>query len=381
MAQQGQVLKLKVKGPDGKALWAYRYRLDGRRSKRPQVGGFATQREAQRALRRTLDRLRPGGRAETLTLAELVEEYLEVHQAAPSTIAKLRWLLGKATCVLGGVRVIDLRPEQVCAWRTDLPEGQRFAATQALRQVMNRAIAWELIDFNPAKRGVDNPSQRPQEKRPFESWAEIDAVAEQLGPVYGPMVVFAAATGLRPAELFALEQRDVDRAAGVVYVRRAFAYGRLTEPKTRRSRRAVPLQAVALEALDRLPGSARPLLFPAPGGGYIDLRNFRPRHWKPAQIAAGIDPIRRPYDLRHTYATFALRAGISIFDLSRFMGASLAMIDLHYGHLARDGREHATALLDALAASDPTAYAWTHAGRRNGGGRTRSPRRTRAGAH
>jgi hypothetical protein len=57
----------------------------------------------------------------------------------------------------------------------------------------------------------------------------------------------------------------------------------------------------------------------------------------------GIDPIRRPYDLRHTYATFALRAGISIFDLSRFMGASLAMIDKHYGHLARDGRDHAVA--------------------------------------
>jgi integrase len=38
-----------------------------------------------------------------------------------------------------------------------------------------------------------------------------------------------------------------------------------------------------------------------------------------AQIAAGIEPIRRPYDLRHTYATFALRAGVSIFDPSRFM--------------------------------------------------------------
>jgi len=62
---------------------------------------------------------------------------------------------------------------------------------------------------------------------------------------------------------------------------------------------------------------------------------------KPAQIAAEIDPLRQPHDLRHTYATFALRAGVSIFDLCRFMGASLAMIDRHYGHLARDGREHA----------------------------------------
>jgi integrase len=79
-----------------------------------------------------------------------------------------------------------------------------------------------------------------------------------------------------------------------------------------------------------------------------------------AQIAAGIEPLRQPYDLRHTYATFALRAGVSIFDLSRFMGASLAMIDRHYGHLARDGREHAVALLDALAAKQ---IAWTPGGR------------------
>lgn len=89
--------------------------------------------------------------------------------------------------------------------------------------------------------------------------------------------------------------------------------------------------------------------FPAPRGGYLDLHNFRAREWRPAQLAAGIEPVRRPYDLRHTYATFALRAGVSIFDLSRFMGASLAMIDRHYGHLARDGREHAVALLDAFA--------------------------------
>jgi hypothetical protein len=85
-------------------------------------------------------------------------------------------------------------------------------------------------------------------------------------------------------------------------------------------------------------------------------------------VEAGADrgwdrPIRQPYDLRHTYATFALRAGVSIFDLSRFMGASLAMIDRHYGHLARDGREHTVALLDALAAEES---AWTFGGRRNG---------------
>ena len=34
------------------------------------------------------------------------------------------------------------------------------------------------------------------------------------------------------------------------------------------------------------------------------------------------------------------------------MGASLTMIDRHYGHLARDGREHAINLLDAFTGSE-----------------------------
>ena len=358
MAQHGQVLKLKTRRSDGKAAWAYRYRVNGIASKRPQVGGFATRAEAQGALRRELERLRPG---REMTLAELVEKYLRVHQAEPATIEKLRWLLAKATAAFGQVRLVELRADEICAWRGALPEGHRFEATQALRQVLNAAVAWELLDVNPARRGVANPLRRFPEKRPFESWDEIEAVAAQLGPVTGPMVVFGAATGLRPAEFVALERRDVDRDGGVVYVRRQLVRGRIKHTKTRRSVRAVPLQAAALAALDQLPDSDGPLLFPAVRGGYSDLHNFRARHWRPAQVIAGIVPIRRPYDLRHTYATFALRAGVSIFDLSRFMGASLAMIDKHYGHLARDGREHAVALLDRYARE---TAAWTPNGRR-----------------
>jgi integrase len=229
-----------------------------------------------------------------------------------------------------------------------IPPGHRFEATQALRQVLARAVLWGMIDVNPAKQGVDNPQQRYTEKRPFESWADLAAVAAQLGPRHGPMVLFAAATGLRPGEWIALEQRDIDRHARVVYVRRAYRNGRLKCTKTEASVRAVPLQAVALEALEQLPGHGSALLFPSLRGGHLDLHNFRNRDWKPAQHATGIAPLRRVYDLRHTFATFALRAGISTFDLSRYMGASLTMIDRHYGHLARDGRDHAINLLDAF---------------------------------
>ena len=94
MAQHGQVLKLRSCRSDGKARWAYRYRVDGSFSKRPQVGGFATRDEAERALKRELARLRPG---REMTVTELVEEYLKIHQAAPSTIEKLKTTVYVAT--------------------------------------------------------------------------------------------------------------------------------------------------------------------------------------------------------------------------------------------------------------------------------------------
>jgi integrase len=224
---------------------------------------------------------------------------------------------------------------------------------------LNRAIDWGLLDSNPAKCGIRNTPRRAREKLPFESWQQIEAIAAKLSPVYGPMVVFAAATGLRPSELFGLEPHDVDREAGVVYVRRAYANGRLKHTKTRLSNRAVPLQAKAFEALDRLPRSESEILFPNSRGGRIDFRSFGRRHWKPAQRAAGTEPLRDLYDLRHTYATFVLRAGVPVFAVSRFMGSSIAMIDHHYGHLAHDSREHAVSLLDALAFERAVDAAWT----------------------
>jgi integrase len=228
----------------------------------------------------------------------------------------------------------------------------RFEATQALRQVLGRAVVWGILDTNPAKLGVDNPQRRPNEMRPFDNWTDVERLAAALGRRYGPMIVFAAATGLRPGEWIALEHRDVDRVARVAYVRRAFTHGRVKCPKTVGSTRAVPLQAIALRALDRVPPARSALLFPSPSGGYLDLHNFRNGERKPAQHHAQIDPPRRIYDLRHTLATFALRAGLSTFDLPRYMGASLTMIDRHYGHLAHDGRQHAIDLLDTQSVVD-----------------------------
>jgi hypothetical protein len=92
MSQQGQLIRLKKTGRDGEPVWAYRYRVGGRGSKRVQRGGFASERDAADALERDLERLRREQRvARSLTVAELVEveAYLAQHDVDPVTIEKL----------------------------------------------------------------------------------------------------------------------------------------------------------------------------------------------------------------------------------------------------------------------------------------------------
>jgi hypothetical protein len=85
--QQGQVFKLKKRAVDGSPVWAYRYRTDGPGSRRLQRGGFSSERDAAEALERALEHLsRKKGVGSTLTLKELVEEYLAQHDAEPETI-------------------------------------------------------------------------------------------------------------------------------------------------------------------------------------------------------------------------------------------------------------------------------------------------------
>ncbi len=329
--------------------YGIRWPEDGRR---PQRSGFATRTEARRWFNENVaPRLNRGAPSPDVSFDAFCDIFLERHGA---TIAKgsrdtLKARLKPARRQFGDwtLRELEHAAVDVAAWRATLLEGSRYQLTSALRQALGAAVRWRYIGRNPAVDAGRNPQPRTEELLPFTS-DEIDALATELGPAFGPLVVFVAESGLRTNEWTALERRDVDRAGQAVVVQRRYANGVLTPfPKTVRSRRRVPLTRRAQDAIEALPPRLDTTLqFPAAQGDHIDLHNWRRREWYPALEAAGIAK-RGPYHLRHTFATEALAAGVSIFELARLMGTSVAMIDERYGHLARDSEAAIRARLDA----------------------------------
>jgi hypothetical protein len=66
---------------------------------------------------------------------------------------------------------------------------------------------------------------------------------------------------------------------------------------------------------------------------------------KLALESAGVTKPARMYDLRSTFASNALAAGITVNELARSMGTSVSMIEAHYGAASRHGSHR---LLDRL---------------------------------
>ena len=328
-------------------------------------GGFETRTEALEHLAAVLPNiqaLRRGDHAalrrRTMpTLGELADEFTSQHVAEDTTIASLKFRIryaldGPKLDNQGGwrdVRIDRLNPTEIGAWRKALPARSAFGIHKSLRQVLHYAVRAKLLDENPAA-AVPNPEPKRSEVQTF-TLGELELVGAELSPMFRPIPVFAALTGLRPCEWMALERRDVDHQAGVVTVRRTVVNGTMKPyGKTDRSLRAVPLPLRAAEALDGLPARLDTrLLFPAVRGGPIALQPWRWREWDPALRAAAVEH-RTPYALRHTFASLAIAAGVSLFELSRLMGTSPAMLDRTYGHMLPDALDRARSALDTFLA-------------------------------
>lgn len=193
-----------------------------------------------------------------MTLRQLADTFLTRHVASDRTIATLRHRLARPLDRFGDVPVVELEwmGDDLAAFEATLPERFRYSVMSALRQTLRAGVAYGYLAASPVT--WKNPQPSPRRIRVYAD-AEVGKLAKELGRTYGPMVRFAAATGLRPDEWARLERRDLDKRRRVLSVRGT---------KTARSRREVPLTRGALEAMEAV--AARidtPHLFPNADGG------------------------------------------------------------------------------------------------------------------
>ena len=197
-----------------------------------------------------------------------------------------------------------------------------------LRYVFNLAIRWRVAGV------VSNPTAAHKLKRltnhreRFLSAAEtqrlIAAVNASLNPMLRYIIPFLLLTGARKREVLDAQWRDVDKER---------SFWRIPITKSGRERH-VPLSAAALALLDSLPRRRHcHWIFANPKTlkPYVSIFSS----WNTARTAAGLSNLR-VHDLRHSFASFLVNAGCSLYEVQKILGHSSAAMTQRYSHLSQD---------------------------------------------
>jgi integrase len=321
--------------------WRGLWREDG---KRKVTATYERKGEAREALNREFDRIRLGDNYQApITLRELSERFLAQYQPSVRTNYYVKLRLKRPLDAYGDAQASDLTGEALQTFLNGMPVGDAFRhdIMRALRMVYAFGVDQNIVRVNPTRKLKAPAPAKSARILPFESWAEVEAVAAEAGR-WAPLIIFMADTGARPAEAVSIEHRHVD--GGVV---------ELPGTKTDRSHRTVHMTRRGIEAVNAIPRALQTRNVFHIDGRPISWVYFWREVWRPALELAQL-PYRRPYNLRHTYAYWSLKAGVPIATVAREMGhTSTEMTFRIYGGWCREMGADAAAMREAWAEKKP----------------------------
>jgi integrase len=173
------------------------------------------------------------------------------------------------------------------------------------------ALAWKQLKL-----------KEPEHRVRYAGADEFAKLLENAHDTIRPAIVAAVTTGLRKANLLALDWHQVDLGGATITIPRT--KGR----KPLAIRIAPPLAAV----LGRTAPDQRK-------GRVFDKTNFRKR-WEAARKATGLVDFKF-HDLRHTFASWARMNGADLADICEAMGHSTVAVTMRYAHVKPDSRDTA----------------------------------------
>ena len=324
--------------------------------------GYKRRGDADQALREVLTRVDEGTAVarQSTTVAEYAQAWLDGLQLRPNTVSQYRAMLdGHALPSIGGKRLQTLTVEDVNRLYRHLEsrggakgEGLSTKTVRHVHVALRRALE-DAVRRGYVARNVAALASPPSVKRAqMKVWSSAE-LRGFLAHVEGDRLYAAwlllATTGMRRGEVLGLRWSDVDLDAGKLHVSQVLTLTDnkpvFTEPKTAAGRRTIALDPVTVAALREhrrrqkehrmmigQPWKDAGLVVALPDGSLINPNTFAAafrRHVK----AAGLPKIRL-HDVRHSYATAALAAGVRTKVLSERLGhSSTAITEDVYAHV------------------------------------------------
>ena len=204
------------------------------------------------------------------------------------------------------------------------------------------SFALNYLNFDPPDLRFPNPAGKVKKFRvpaPEITYLKPEDIARQLETLKGHPQIHALVTtyifaGLRRAEALWLTKEDVvlDGPTPRIHVRAKSTDGSFWQPKTK-TNRAVPISSRLLPVLRAYAATLSPdtaWFFPSPAGKRWNEDNFS-ANLRAMQMKAGLT--WGCLDFRHTFGTHLARNGVSLFKISKLLGNSPAICQLHYSNV------------------------------------------------
>jgi integrase len=239
--------------------------------------------------------------------------------------------------------------------------GLSWACADHFRNLISKIFAtakkWGyFVGENPAS-GVELPEKRPVREQHVLTPEQIPALLHLLREPFRTMVFLAILTGLRVGEILGLQWADVDFSSAQMRVTQRCYRGQMDTPKTKSSKRTLPLPLPCLKALMRHqasgPQNGAGLIFQTGNGTPYNDTNILHRELKPAGRNIGA-PWLGWHTFRRTHATLLQLAGGSLKDAQAQLGHSKSSttLDLYTFSLPAHQREAVEKLADLLTNVD-----------------------------
>lgn len=197
----------------------------------------------------------------------------------------------------------------------------------AFGTILEEAARQDLLLTNPVRK-TRLARRGPVPEKAAIAPDTLRVLIERLPEPSRSIAAAIAMTGLRIGELLALRWQDVDLQNGFLSVRRTVYEGHFDEPKTKRSKRTVPLPSECVGIFARLRPAgveASALIFSTRNGSPLCRRNLLNRQFKPVCKSLGLTGVTWHW-LRHANATLHDARGTSLGTVQALLGHSSSEI-------------------------------------------------------